>query len=120
MLGTLNANGTPNLTVMWYLLDGDEVLLNTRAGRQKHRNLERDPRASLVVYDTGDPYRFVRIDGSVRTIDERATAQDDIRRIALRYYRDEARVERAMRESFGTQHRVSYRLAIRRVYADGV
>ena len=56
-------------------------------------------------------------DGRVRTIDDPATTQADIRRIAQRYYGDESRTERAMRESFSTQHRISYRLPIGRVYA---
>lgn len=115
VLGTTNATGTVNLTVMWYLLDGDEILFNTRAGRQKERNLTRDPRASLLVYDDADPYRYLRIDGRVREDRDPTRTQADIRRIAMRYYGDEARVERAMRENFGTQERVSYRLATTRV-----
>src|SRR5437899_12980010 len=101
---------------MWYLLEGDEVLFHTAAGRATPRNIAADPRVSFIVVDqTG--YPFVRIDGRVRTIDDPATTQADIQRIAQRYYGDESRTERAMRESFSTQHRISYRLPIRRVYA---
>jgi len=116
VLGTRNPSGSPHLTAMWYLLEGDEVLFNTAAGRAKPRNIAADPRVSFIVVDpTG--YPFVRIDGRVRTIDDPATTQADIRRIAQRYYGDESRTERAMRESFSTQHRISYRLPIGRVYA---
>ncbi|HET7700449.1 MAG TPA: PPOX class F420-dependent oxidoreductase [Candidatus Limnocylindria bacterium] len=115
VLGTVNRSGTPHLSIMWYLLDGDEIVFNTRAGRVKHGNLARDPRCSLLVYEDGG-YRYLRIDGRVRTITDRATAQADIRRLALRYYEDEARVEQAMRDSFGTQERVSYRLPVTRIH----
>lgn len=115
VLGTVNRSGSPHLSVMWYLLDGDEVLFNTRAGRTKHGNLIRDQRVSLLVLRE-DGYGYLRIDGRVRTITDPATTQADIRRLAARYYEDEARVERTMRESFGMQERVSYRLPATRVY----
>ncbi len=115
MLATVNPSGSPHLTVMWYLLDGDEIVFNTRAGRAKHSNLGRDPRVSLLVCDE-DPYSYLRIEGRVRAITDHVTTQSDIRRLALRYYEDEARVERAMRETFGRQERVSYRLPTTRVH----
>ena len=43
VLGTTNASGAPHLTIMWYLLDGDDVVFNTKAGRTKQSNLQRDP-----------------------------------------------------------------------------
>jgi len=115
VLGTMNPSGSPHLTVMWYLLDGDEILFNTAAGRQKEGNLERDPRVSLLVYDDGG-YKYMRIDGRVRIITDHETTQNDIRRLASRYYGDQARVERAVRENFGKQKRITYRLPTTRVY----
>jgi PPOX class probable F420-dependent enzyme len=115
VLGTTNASGSPHLTVMWYFLDGDEIVFNTKAGRAKEGNLERDPRVSLLVY-AEDSYSYIRIDGKVRTITDQKTAQADIRRLASRYYEDEARVEKAVRDNFGTQQRISYRLPTTRVY----
>jgi hypothetical protein len=40
------------------------------AGRRKHRNLERDPRASVTVIDSEDPYNYVELRGRVTTIEE--------------------------------------------------
>jgi len=114
VLGTTNPSGSPQLTVMWYLVDDDEVVFNTRAGRAKDINLKRDPRVSLLVM-SDDGYRYLRIDGKVRTITDQATAQNDIRRLALRYYGDAARVEKAMRDTFSKQERISYRLPTTRV-----
>jgi PPOX class probable F420-dependent enzyme len=98
---------------MWYLLEGDEIVFNTAAGRQKPENLERDPRVSLMVHDA---YRFVRVEGRVRRIDDRETTQQDIRRLALRYYESESRTAEAM-QRFSTQQRITYRMRIQRVYS---
>lgn len=116
VLGTVSASGAPHLTVMWYLLEGDEIVFNTVATRAKAANLERDPRVSLLVYDSTG-YRYLRIDGRVRRVDDAAAGQADIRRLATRYYGGDAdRVERAARGRWSREARVSYRLPITRVY----
>ena len=116
VLGTINDDGSAHLTVMWYTLDGDEIMFNTAAGRRKPENLTRDPRASLIV---PDGYRFVRVDGPVRRIDDRDVTQNDIRRLAQRYYGDEHKTAEAMTR-FSTQQRITYRMPIRRVYSSGL
>jgi PPOX class probable F420-dependent enzyme len=111
-LATVDPDGRPHMTVMWYRLDGDEVLFNTARERRKPSNLERDPRASLLVFEK---YRFVRVTGRVR---ESATGEEALREIhalAVRYD-GEASAARAM-ERFRTQERVSYRFTIRAVYS---
>jgi PPOX class probable F420-dependent enzyme len=116
VLGTVNGDGSPHLTVMWYLLEDDEIVFNTAAGRQKPKNLDRDPRASLIVHDG---YRFVRAEGPVRRVDDRETTQQDIRRLAQRYYASESRTAEAM-ERFSKQQRITYRMRIERIYSDEV
>ena len=69
VLATINPDGGPQTSAMWVDRDGDEVLFSTVAGRRKHRNLERDPRASLTVLDSDDPYNYVELRGRV-TIEE--------------------------------------------------
>jgi PPOX class probable F420-dependent enzyme len=70
VLATLNPDGGPQTSAMWVGRDGDEVLFSTVAGRRKHRNLERDPRASVVVLDAEDPYNYVELRGRVVSMDE--------------------------------------------------
>ncbi len=115
VVGTTNANGSPHLTVMWYLFENDEIVFNTARGRVKPRNLERDPRASFVVHDG---YTFVRVDGRVTAVTDPAKAQDDIRRMAIRYHGAE-KAERMVRDQFSKEERISYRLDARHVYAQG-
>lgn len=115
VVGTTSPNGSPHVTVMWYLFEKDEIVFNTARGRLKERNLERDPRASFVVHDG---YRFVRVDGRVTVVAEPVTAQDDIRRMAIRYNGAE-RGEAQARDVFSKQERISYRLDARQVYTQG-
>jgi PPOX class probable F420-dependent enzyme len=113
VLGTVSRSGAPHLTVMWYVLDGDEIVFNTKAGRAKESNLHRDPRVSLLVYD-GSGYRYLRIDGTVRAITDPATAQADIARLAARYHGPDEAARSVAR--FQTEERISYRLPTTRVY----
>jgi len=116
VVGSKNPDSSPHLAVMWYLLDGDEIVVNSAEGRIKDRNLALDPRISVMV---ADGYTFVRVDGRVRIEHDQAIAHADIRRLALRYYEDQGKVDEAMRDNFGKQHRISYYLPIQRVYAQG-
>jgi PPOX class probable F420-dependent enzyme len=113
VLGTTNASGTPQLTIMWYLLDGDEIVFNTKAGRTKESNLSRDPRVSLLVYDDGG-YKYMRIDGRVTAITDPDTAHRDIARLAVRY--DGQEKAKAAIARFNSEVRISYRLPTTRVY----
>ena len=114
VLATVGVTGAPRQTVMWFLLEGDEILFNTAAGRRKPEHLAREPRVSLLVEDG---YRYVAVAGSVRTITDRETTQADIRRLAARYEGEES-AERRM-SVFGKQERISYRFRIAAVTEDG-
>jgi PPOX class probable F420-dependent enzyme len=65
VLATINPDGGPQTSVMWVGRDGDDVLFSTVAGRRKHRNLVRDPRASVSVIDSEDPENYVELRGRV-------------------------------------------------------
>jgi len=47
VLATINADGTPQQSVMWYELRDGYILMNTAAGRVKDLNVRRDPRVSV-------------------------------------------------------------------------
>ena len=65
VLATINPDGGPQSSAMWVGRDGDDVLFSTVAGRRKHRNLLRDPRVSITVLDSDDPYNYVELRGTV-------------------------------------------------------
>jgi PPOX class probable F420-dependent enzyme len=112
VVATISPDGSPQLTTVWYLRDGDDLLFNTAVGRVKERNLRRDPRLAVTVL-AADGYRFITIKGIV-TLDE-ASGQEVIRRLATRYH-GAARAEQQMREMFSMQQRVTIRLPIANVY----
>ncbi len=115
VLATINGDGAPQQTVMWYELRGDTIVMNTTTTRVKGRNLARDRRISLCVEDG---YRYVAIAGKAELVAERATAQEDIHRLAIRYNGAEV-AARQMAEQFSKQERVSIYLPVERVVADG-
>lgn len=69
-LATLMPDGQPQVTPVWVDLEGDLVLINTAKGRQKDRNLRRDPRVALAIIDPENPYRYLEIRGKVSEITE--------------------------------------------------
>ena len=54
-IATINPDGQPQLSVVWCKVDGNDVLVSTFKGRRKHLNLERDPRATVLVSPRSDP-----------------------------------------------------------------
>ena len=116
VVGTKNADGSPHLAVMWYLLEGDDIVVNSARGRIKDRNVAADPRMTVLV---ADGYRWIRIDGQAKIEHDQTIAHADIRRLASRYYQDDRKVEESVKNNFSKQHRITYRLPIRRVASEG-
>jgi len=115
VLATVNENGSAQQTVMWYELRGDTVVMNTKRGRKKDRNLVRDPRASLCIEDG---FRYVTLEGAIETVDDPAIAQADIAALARRYH-DSATADAMARDVFAPQERVTLLLRIDRVDVHG-
>ncbi|MGV9882008.1 PPOX class F420-dependent oxidoreductase [Streptomyces sp. NPDC003006] len=67
-VATLGPGGAPQNSVVWIQRDGDAILFSATAGRQKVRNLERDPRISLSVYDLTNPYSSAEIRGTAEIL----------------------------------------------------
>ena len=115
VLGTVNADGSPHQTVMWYEPRGDTIMMNTKRGRRKDRNLGRESRASLCVEDG---YRYVTLDGTIEQIEDRETTQADIAALARRYH-DPEEAARMARDVFGPQERITLLLHVDRVDVHG-
>ena len=67
---TINPDGGPQTSVIWVKRDGDTVLFSTTKHRQKGRNLARDPRISLTVYDSENPHVYAEIRGTAELTDD--------------------------------------------------
>ena len=112
VLATVNQDGTPQLTTMWYLLeDGGTILMNTKVGRLKERNLRRDPRISIFIEDD---YNFLTITGTAQLIDDPERTQHDIYRLSARYHGEE-KARRQMQDQFSKETRMSLLLKPERI-----
>jgi PPOX class probable F420-dependent enzyme len=110
-IATIDPDGGPRQAVIWYTLEGDDLVINSAVGRRWPANLVRDPRISLAVTDAEDSYRWVGLTGVAEPVTDQATAQADIAAMARRYHADEPEeAERLIRDRFERQERISFRV----------
>ena len=83
-VATLMPDGAPQMTQTWVDTDGRHVLINTVAGFQKVRNMERDDRVALNVADPEDVSRYYAVRGRVVSITPDGAAEH-IERLAQKY-----------------------------------
>lgn len=70
--GVTTADGTPHVTPIWFLLDGDDLVFTTHESGVKGRALRRDPRVCVCVDDDAPPYTFVSLWGTAALSDDLA------------------------------------------------
>ena len=80
---TLREDGSPHSTIVWVDVEGDKVSFNTALGRAKPKHLEHDPRASVLMVDPNDSYKWVAVSGPAELTEEGADAQID--KLAKKY-----------------------------------
>ena len=83
-LATVNSDGGPQVTPVWVDFDGTHLIVNTARGRVKHRNLEKNPRVALAIFDPENPYRYLGIQGRVAEMTQ-SGADAHIDRMAKKY-----------------------------------
>lgn len=76
-LATIMPDGSPQSSVVWVDRDSDTVVLNTAAGRVKHRNIIRDQRVSLSIHNRNRPTEYVEVRGLASLSDEGADVHID-------------------------------------------
>lgn len=69
-LGTVMADGSPQVTPVWCDLDGSYIRVNTAKGRVKDRNMRRSKKVALSILDPDNPYRYLAVRGEVEEITE--------------------------------------------------
>ena len=83
-VATLMPDGSPQVAPVWVEREGDTVVVNATTTRQRYRNLKRDPRVALCVFDMNDIYSNVMVRGKATEI-TREGAEDDIDRLSMKY-----------------------------------
>jgi hypothetical protein len=113
-IATVNRDGSPHQNVIWYLLRGDRLIVNSRQGRRWPANLRRDGRANLAVYEAEDA---VTLELELESTYEGEQAQADIAEMARRY--DGPAMAASEIARFRTEPRVSFVLRPLRVHVHG-
>lgn len=80
---TTNPSGKPQVTLVWAEVVDGVLSFNTAAGRQKERNLKRNPFFVISVQDPENPRQYVVFEGTA-TISEQG-ADEQIDRLAKKY-----------------------------------
>lgn len=83
-LATVCPDGHPQVSPVWIDISDDVILVNTAHGRVKDRNMRREPRVAVTVFDMDNPYRMVTVQGRVieATTDG---AEDHIDKLSRKY-----------------------------------
>lgn len=85
-LATVGPDGRPQLSEVWFLAEGDTVLVSLNTARQKTKNLQRHPACSMLILDLANPYRYLEIRGDADLApDEDYTVAD---RVGAKYQSD--------------------------------
>jgi PPOX class probable F420-dependent enzyme len=84
-LATVNPDGTPQSTVVWVTARDGRILVNSRIGHKKPRNVARNPSVSLSWYDPEQPYGAIQIQGRVVDTYTGDQAEADIDALAKKY-----------------------------------
>jgi len=83
-LATIMPDGSPQVTPVWIDRDGDIVVVNTAEGRLKHKNLSKNPKVALSIFELSNPYSMVAIRGRVVEMTN-AGADEHIDKMAKKY-----------------------------------
>jgi len=83
-VATLMQDGSPQVAPLWIDREGDTIVLNTTRSRQRTKNLRRDQRVAITVFEQANPYSNVSIRGKAIEITEEG-AEEHIDRMSMKY-----------------------------------
>jgi PPOX class probable F420-dependent enzyme len=69
-LATINPDGSPQVTPVWFDFDGRTLRINSARGRVKVRNMKEGSSVALAILDPDNPYRYVQVRGTIRRVTE--------------------------------------------------
>jgi PPOX class probable F420-dependent enzyme len=112
-LTTLMPDGQPQTQLMWVHADDEHLLINTEVGRQKFRNVQRDPRVTVTVFDAENPYRYIEARGRVVSSEAGEVARAQIDELSEKY------TDGPYANPIGTE-RVILRIAVDKVHRNNI
>jgi hypothetical protein len=69
-VATVREDGRPHVAVVWFDMDGDDLIFTTWHESVKARNLQHDPRVCLCVDYEEPPFHWVMAEGTAEIIDD--------------------------------------------------
>jgi PPOX class probable F420-dependent enzyme len=82
---TLMPGGQPQALLTWVDTDGEHILVNTEPQRQRSRNVRRDPRITVLLHSSDDPWDWAEIRGRVVEMVTGAEARQHIDELSRKY-----------------------------------
>lgn len=64
-LATIMDDGSPQVTPLWFDVEGETIRINTAKGRTKDRNMRERPQVALTIMTMDNPYEYMQIRGRV-------------------------------------------------------
>ncbi len=84
-IATVNEDGVPTISPVWYTWDGSSFLIISKARTGMVKNLQRDPRCGLLVDNYELPYKRVSVQGEVEFLGEDFDYVPPMMDMAMRY-----------------------------------
>jgi PPOX class probable F420-dependent enzyme len=84
VLTTIMPDGSPQSSLIWVDYDGDYLLVNTTLERQKGRNMQANPKVTILVIDPKDSSRWIEVRGHVTEM-TRDCAESHADKLTQRY-----------------------------------
>jgi PPOX class probable F420-dependent enzyme len=106
-LGTTARDGSPHVSPVWFVLDGEEIVFTTGRDRVKGQHMRRDPRVAVLVDDERPPFAFVHVRGRAKLAENAPDLPEWATRIGARYMGAE------QAEAFGRRNAVPEELLVR-------
>jgi PPOX class probable F420-dependent enzyme len=82
IFGFQRSQGPPSMSVVYYVLDGDDVLVSTMAARAKAKAVRRTGEAAICVLDESWPLTYLQVYGPAQVDDDFATTVDVMLKVA--------------------------------------
>jgi PPOX class probable F420-dependent enzyme len=83
-LATQMRDGSPQVTPVWFDVEGELIRVNTNEGRVKDKNMKQRPLVAMVIQDPDDPYRYLGMRGEVVSSTTEG-ADEHINKLSLKY-----------------------------------
>lgn len=74
-LSTIMPGGQPQTTVVWCSYDGEYILINTMRDFRKAKNMQANPKVTILAYEPHNPLRFLEVRGTVVEMTEEGAVE---------------------------------------------